>query len=103
MCLRSLIGSTGMADVSGADSRDPHDGRSWWSSSTIDDMPTPSLAQAFFDRIMTAADKIVFLTALADPTTHCFEEEWLEFKRAPDIMGDDVKQNWSKALSGFAN
>lgn len=66
-------------------------------------MPVPSLAQSFFEQIANAPDKIAFLTGLADLAHPRFEEEWLEFKRAPDINGADVQQNWSKALSGFAN
>jgi hypothetical protein len=66
-------------------------------------MPTPSLAQNFFDRIVEAPDKMHFLAALADPNDPWFEKEWLEFKCAPDISANDTKENWSKALSGFAN
>jgi hypothetical protein len=66
-------------------------------------MPNPSLAQSFFDEIRNAPDKMAFLSALVDPTQPRFEEEWLEFKQAPDINSNDVQQNWSKALFGFAN
>jgi hypothetical protein len=64
-------------------------------------MPKPSLAESFFDEIRNAPDKIAFLSALANPARPTFEEEWLEFKQAPDLT--DVQHNWSKALSGFAN
>lgn len=66
-------------------------------------MPIPSLARDFYDRVMAAPDRVAFLSALAGSATPVYEEEWLEFKRAFDIMGVDVKENWSKALSGFAN
>jgi hypothetical protein len=66
-------------------------------------MPNPSLAQSFFDEIRNAPDKIPFLSALVNPTQPRFEEEWLDFKQAPDLNSNDVQRNWSKALSGFAN
>jgi len=62
-----------------------------------------SLAKSFFDEIINAQNKIDFLTALAEGASPYFEEQWLEFKCAPNIEADDVKKNWSKALSGFAN
>src|SRR5437867_3894786 len=66
-------------------------------------MPTPSLAQEFFDQILSAPDKLAFLNALVNPAKLYFEEEWLEFKCAPNIDAVEVQQTWSKALSGFAN
>ena len=66
-------------------------------------MANPSLGQSFFDEIRNAPDKLAFLSALVNPTQPRFEEEWLDFKQARDINSNDVQQNWSKALSGFAN
>ncbi len=63
-----------------------------------------SNAKLFFEELRQKADPFQFLSDIpaSYATNPFFEEEWLDFKGAPQ-NNVDAKKIWSKALSGYAN
>jgi hypothetical protein len=74
-------------------------------------MPPPSLARNFFEQVRTAADPVVFIRKLYDPTSPVSETDWLDFKQPPRLNATTFapldhpkwKEMWMEALGGFAN
>lgn len=61
----------------------------------------PSHALLFFEEIKEKGAP--FLKSLVNSNPPTFETEWLDFKGAERITDKEIKETWSKSLSGFAN
>lgn len=65
---------------------------------------TPSRAKAIFDQLAASEDQDALIKRwLVDPRPDDPDNEVLEFMRGDSADDEDVKRNWSKALSAFAN
>jgi hypothetical protein len=63
----------------------------------------PSRASEFFKKIKESNDPVSFLQSLV--SAKLGESEYVDYKGAAilDLKGNDLKDTWSKTLSGFAN
>lgn len=61
----------------------------------------PSNAEQYYKKITSPEYRYDYLSTL--PERKQQENEWLEFKAADKIEDRNIKENWSTALSGFAN
>jgi Putative DNA-binding domain len=66
-------------------------------------MPSSSLAYEFFKALTEDANPYSNISALVSSQPPTFETEWLDFKGADHLPDENLKEIWSKALSGFAN
>jgi len=64
----------------------------------------PSLARDYFQQIANKGNRAFeFLQGLIDAHPPTFENDWLDFKGWWNQKDENIKETWSKALSGFAN
>ena len=63
-------------------------------------LDTPSLAKAFYERFLTASDRVAFLEGLVNSSPLTFENEWLEFKTYPREDNDQKEQPENQGLLG---
>jgi hypothetical protein len=66
-------------------------------------MEPPSRAEEFFKRVTNNPNPVDFLKGLVNSAPPTEESEWLDFVSADNLSDNSANENWSKALSGFAN
>jgi hypothetical protein len=66
-------------------------------------LTNPSLGLEFFEKFRAQPDRAAFLAGLINSASPTFETEWLDFKGADRISDDNVREIWSRVVSGFSN